>query len=104
VKELTENSTRHGQNLVNRIQTGEKGGMEELHRLFSKGLRFYLYRRIGPQASGLDAPDSYRRLPDGYRSASGKYRQDRRTQKTDLALQRVRLFGVTISPVVGLEK
>jgi len=36
-------------NLVTRIQTGETDGLEELYTLFSKGIRFYLCRQLGPQ-------------------------------------------------------
>lgn len=35
--------------LVRRIQTGETDGMAELYHLFSKGIRFYLCRQLGPQ-------------------------------------------------------
>jgi len=35
--------------LVERIRTGEPSGMEELYRVFSKGIRFYLCRQLGPQ-------------------------------------------------------
>ena len=35
--------------LVGRIQSGETDGMEELYNLFSKGIRFYLCRQLGPQ-------------------------------------------------------
>lgn len=35
--------------LVARIRAGEPGGMEELYRLFSRGIRFYLCRQLGPQ-------------------------------------------------------
>jgi RNA polymerase sigma-70 factor, ECF subfamily len=35
--------------LVERIRTGETNGMEELYQLFSKGIRFYLCRQLGPQ-------------------------------------------------------
>jgi RNA polymerase sigma-70 factor (ECF subfamily) len=35
--------------LVERIQTGETDGMEDLYHLFSKGIRFYLCRQLGPQ-------------------------------------------------------
>jgi RNA polymerase sigma factor (sigma-70 family) len=35
--------------LVERIRTGETDGMEELYALFSKGIRFYLCRQLGPQ-------------------------------------------------------
>ncbi len=35
--------------LVERIRSGETDGMEELYQLFSKGIRFYLCRQLGPQ-------------------------------------------------------
>ncbi len=35
--------------LVDRIRFNEADGMEELYELFSKGIRFYLCRQLGPQ-------------------------------------------------------
>ncbi len=35
--------------LVGRIQSGETDGMAELYQLFSRGIRFYLCRQLGPQ-------------------------------------------------------
>jgi RNA polymerase sigma-70 factor (ECF subfamily) len=35
--------------LVGRIRSGKSDGMEELYQLFSKGIRFYLCRQLGPQ-------------------------------------------------------
>lgn len=35
--------------LVDRIQSGETDGMEELYLLFSRGIRYYLCRQLGPQ-------------------------------------------------------
>jgi RNA polymerase sigma-70 factor (ECF subfamily) len=35
--------------LVERIHSGQTDGMEELYLLFSKGIRFYLCRQLGPQ-------------------------------------------------------
>jgi RNA polymerase sigma-70 factor (ECF subfamily) len=35
--------------LVDRIRLNETDGMEELYQLFSKGIRFYLCRQLGPQ-------------------------------------------------------
>lgn len=35
--------------LVERIRSGEIDGMEELYELFSRGIRFYLCRQLGPQ-------------------------------------------------------
>ena len=37
------------EHLVQRIQTGQSDGMEELYRLFSASVRFYLCRQTGPQ-------------------------------------------------------
>jgi RNA polymerase sigma-70 factor (ECF subfamily) len=49
--EITE-STGHGRNwlaLVESIQRDEPNGMEELYRVFSRGVRFFLCRQLGPQ-------------------------------------------------------
>jgi len=35
--------------LVRRIHLGEDAGMEELYKLFARGIRFYLCRQLGPQ-------------------------------------------------------
>jgi RNA polymerase sigma factor (sigma-70 family) len=35
--------------LVARIQRGDAGGMEQLYAVFSRGVRFYLCRQLGPQ-------------------------------------------------------
>jgi RNA polymerase sigma factor (sigma-70 family) len=35
--------------LVNRIKVGDDQGMEGLYRLFGRGIRFYLFRQLGPQ-------------------------------------------------------
>ena len=35
--------------LVARIQRGQDSGMEDLYRLFARGIRFYLCRQLGPQ-------------------------------------------------------
>ncbi len=35
--------------LVQRIQSGDTSGMEDLYRIFSRGVRFYLCRQLGPQ-------------------------------------------------------
>ncbi len=35
--------------LVDRIRNGEPSAMEDLYRVFSKGIRFYLCRQLGPQ-------------------------------------------------------
>jgi RNA polymerase sigma-70 factor (ECF subfamily) len=42
-------SERNWLTLVESIQRGERGGMEELYRVFSRGVRFYLCRQLGPQ-------------------------------------------------------
>ena len=36
-------------NLVDRVQRGEGGGMEELYLIFARGIRYYLCRQLGPQ-------------------------------------------------------
>jgi RNA polymerase sigma factor (sigma-70 family) len=35
--------------LVESIGSGERAGMEELYRIFSRGVRYYLCRQLGPQ-------------------------------------------------------
>lgn len=35
--------------LVERVRSGEPSALEELYRVFSKGIRFYLCRHVGPQ-------------------------------------------------------
>jgi RNA polymerase sigma-70 factor (ECF subfamily) len=35
--------------LVERIRAGEPSAMEELYAVFAKGVRFYLWRQLGPQ-------------------------------------------------------
>ncbi len=35
--------------LVKRIQANEEAALEELYRVFSRGIRFYLCRQLGPQ-------------------------------------------------------
>ncbi len=35
--------------LVARIQGGDESGMEDLYRIFARGIRFYLCRQLGPQ-------------------------------------------------------
>lgn len=35
--------------LVNRIRSNESGSLEDLYQLFSKGIRYYLCRQLGPQ-------------------------------------------------------
>ncbi|MEP6539558.1 MAG: sigma-70 family RNA polymerase sigma factor [Bryobacteraceae bacterium] len=42
-------STTDWVSLVERIKAGSEEGMTELYRLFSKGIRFYLCRQLGPQ-------------------------------------------------------
>src|SRR5947209_14220553 len=35
--------------LVDQIKAGEDAGMEQLYKLFSRGIRYYLCRQLGPQ-------------------------------------------------------
>jgi RNA polymerase sigma factor (sigma-70 family) len=37
------------ESLVDRIRAGNPEGMAELYRLFTRGIRFYFYRQLGPQ-------------------------------------------------------
>ena len=39
----------HWIELVERIKADDQSGMEELYRIFSRGVRFYLCRQLGPQ-------------------------------------------------------
>jgi RNA polymerase sigma-70 factor (ECF subfamily) len=36
-------------NVVERIRVGEQAAVEELYRVFSRGIRYYLCRQLGPQ-------------------------------------------------------
>jgi RNA polymerase sigma-70 factor (ECF subfamily) len=42
-------SERNWLKLVESIRRGDRGGMEDLYRVFSRGVRFYLCRQLGPQ-------------------------------------------------------
>jgi RNA polymerase sigma-70 factor (ECF subfamily) len=42
-------STVNWQDLVDRIQHGEDSGMEDLYKLFARGIRYYLCRQLGAQ-------------------------------------------------------
>ncbi len=42
-------ATPDWQRLVDRIRSGDPAGMEELYAIFSRGVRFYLCRQLGPQ-------------------------------------------------------
>jgi RNA polymerase sigma-70 factor (ECF subfamily) len=44
-----ESLSRSWAELVARIQTGDQEALEELYRVFSKGIRFYLCRQLGSQ-------------------------------------------------------
>jgi RNA polymerase sigma-70 factor (ECF subfamily) len=45
----TSMSSPNWSELVDRIKADDQSGMEELYRVFSRGVRFYLCRRLGPQ-------------------------------------------------------
>ena len=45
--------------LVERIQAGEQSAMEELYRVFSRGIRYYLCRHLGPQELDDKVHDSF---------------------------------------------
>jgi RNA polymerase sigma factor (sigma-70 family) len=42
-------ATPNWQRLVDKIRSGDPAGMEELYAVFSRGVRFYLCRQLGPQ-------------------------------------------------------
>jgi RNA polymerase sigma-70 factor, ECF subfamily len=44
-----ETAGTHWVDLVERIKTEDQSGMEELYKVFSRGVRFYLCRQLGPQ-------------------------------------------------------
>ena len=48
---LTESEPREPSwsQLVDRIRTGDPAGMEQLYGIFVKGVRFFLWRQLGPQ-------------------------------------------------------
>jgi RNA polymerase sigma-70 factor (ECF subfamily) len=54
-QEVREKASRPGYSsvewgiLVSQIKVGEETGMEQLYRLFSRGIRYYLCRQLGPQ-------------------------------------------------------
>lgn len=48
-QELSEVSQPPWAGLVERIQANDPSGMEELYRVFTTGIRFYLCRHLGPQ-------------------------------------------------------
>jgi len=35
--------------LVERLRNGDSSALEELYRIFAKGVRFFIYRQLGPQ-------------------------------------------------------
>src|SRR5271169_5588312 len=45
--------------LVTRIQCGDENGMEDLYRIFSRGVRYYLCRQLGPQELDDKVHDSF---------------------------------------------
>jgi RNA polymerase sigma factor (sigma-70 family) len=53
VPETAATSTGHAQSqwpeLVRRLRTGDPSAMEDLYRVFSDGIRLYLWRQLGPQ-------------------------------------------------------
>src|SRR5450755_2881647 len=52
IEDQTDNSGSSSQpwaSLVEKIRQNDPDGMEELYRVFSRGVRFYLCRQLGPQ-------------------------------------------------------
>jgi RNA polymerase sigma-70 factor, ECF subfamily len=52
-------STTDWGELVRRIQSGDENGMEDLYRIFSRGIRYYLCRQLGPQELDDKVHDSF---------------------------------------------
>jgi len=46
--EIVHQATSWGR-LVDRVRAGDPSGLEELYAVFAKGVRFFLWRQIGPQ-------------------------------------------------------
>src|SRR5271155_4926387 len=44
-----ENTVEDWANVVERIREGDQKAVEELYRVFSRGIRYYLCRQLGPQ-------------------------------------------------------
>jgi RNA polymerase sigma-70 factor, ECF subfamily len=53
--------------LVRRIQEGDEKGLEELYTIFSKGIRFFLCRRLGPQELDDKVHDTFLIVVDAIR-------------------------------------
>jgi RNA polymerase sigma-70 factor, ECF subfamily len=49
VRGAGENTVEDWANVVERIQGGDQTAVEELYRVFSRGIRYYLCRQLGPQ-------------------------------------------------------
>src|SRR2546429_5028768 len=49
VPQKDEGAAQNWLTLVDSIKMGERSGMEELYRVFSRGVRFYLCRQLGAQ-------------------------------------------------------
>jgi len=53
VSETAATTTGHAESqwpeLVRRLRTGDQSAMEDLYRVFSDGIRLYLWRQLGPQ-------------------------------------------------------
>ena len=45
--------------LVYRIRSGDENGMEDLYKIFSRGIRYYLCRQLGPQELDDKVHDSF---------------------------------------------
>jgi len=51
--------------LVDRIRQNDNTGLEELYRVFSRGVRFYLCRQLGPQDLDDKVHDTFLTLRNG---------------------------------------
>jgi DNA-directed RNA polymerase specialized sigma24 family protein len=51
--------------LVDKIRQNDNTGLEELYRVFSRGVRFYLCRQLGPQDLDDKVHDTFLTLRNG---------------------------------------
>ena len=70
--------------LVDRVRAGDPAGMEQLYAVFVKGVRFFLWRQLGPQ--DLDDKVPSRKVAHGGPPAGGGAHRQRRTRAAQPAV------------------
>jgi len=81
--------------LVERIRSGESDGMKELYELFSKGIRFYLCRQLGPQELDDKVHDTFVVVVQAI------YLSDKILQKIEFVLTKIHELPVRIHGLRG---